>query len=209
MTTSTDRPLRRDAAHNRDELVNCAQREFARDPRTSLDGIARAAGLTRRAVYGHFPDRHALVSAVIDRGAEHYNEIAQTLTAADPLDALQELTRRLWDEASVVQASTAIALDEAYLPHTARALAPLRARLAQIVAAGQATGSLRRDVDAHTLVRLIEETARTIILRWCGAPDTTADLPVRAVLSIAGLSWEHIADRLANPRTNGGTPDAR
>lgn len=191
--------LRRDAVRNRDELLACAQREIARDPRASLATIAQAAGLTRRALYGYFSDRDALVRAVIERGAERFNAIANGIAAAEPLDELTELTTRLWHEASLVHASAAIALEERYLSLTAASLAPLRARLAAIVEDGQRTGQIRGDISAATLTRLIEETARTLIIRWDQQDaEVTAHLPVRAVLSIAGLSWQDVEARLAN-----------
>ncbi|WP_341579780.1 TetR family transcriptional regulator [Microbacterium schleiferi] len=194
--------LRRDAVRNRDELLACAQREIARDPRASLATIAQAAGLTRRALYGHFSDRDTLVRAVIERGAERFNAIANGVAAAEPLDELTELTTRLWHEASLVHASAAIALEERYLSLTAASLAPLRARLTAIVEDGQRTGQIRRDISAATLTRLIEETARTLIVRWDQQDaEVTAHLPVRAVLSIAGLSWQDVEARLANAPT--------
>lgn len=194
--------LRRDAVRNRDELLACAQREIARDPRASLATIAQAAGLTRRALYGHFSDRDALVRAVIERGAERFNAIANGIAAAEPLDELTELTTRLWHEASLVHASAAIALEERYLSLTAASLAPLRARLAAIVEDGQRTGQIRGDISAATLTRLIEETARTLIVRWDQQDaEVTAQLPVRAVLSIAGLSWQDVEARLASTNT--------
>ena len=201
--------LRRDAVRNRDELLACAQREIARDPRASLATIAQAAGLTRRALYGHFSDRDTLVRAVIERGAERFNSIANGVAAAEPLDELTELTTRLWHEASLVHASAAIALEERYLSLTAASLAPLRARLTAIVEDGQRTGQIRRDISAATLTRLIEETARTLIIRWDQQDaEVTAHLPVRAVLSIAGLSWQDVEARLANATTSAATKEA-
>ncbi|MGP6205769.1 TetR family transcriptional regulator [Microbacterium sp. F2] len=201
--------LRRDAVRNRDELLACAQREIARDPRASLATIAQAAGLTRRALYGHFSDRDTLVRAVIERGAERFNAIANGVAAAEPLDELTELTTRLWHEASLVHASAAIALEERYLSLTAASLAPLRARLTAIVEDGQRTGQIRRDISAATLTRLIEETARTLIIRWDQQDaEVTAHLPVRAVLSIAGLSWQDVEARLANATTSAATKEA-
>ncbi|MBD3751334.1 MAG: TetR family transcriptional regulator [Micrococcales bacterium] len=198
--------LRRDAVRNRDELLACAQREIARDPRVSLATIAQAAGLTRRALYGHFADRDALVRAVIERGADRFNAIANGVAEAEPLEELIELTTRLWHEASLVHASAAIALEERYLALTAASLAPLRARLAAIVEDGQRTEQIRRDISAAMLTRLIEETARTLIVRWDQRDaEVTAQLAVRAVLSIAGLSWQDVEARLSSTSTSTST----
>ena len=70
------RARRADAATNRVALVRAAQTVLARDPHASIDTIAREAGLSRRAVYGHFPDRDSLVRAVIAVAAERFNAIA-------------------------------------------------------------------------------------------------------------------------------------
>jgi hypothetical protein len=83
----------------------------------------------------------------------------------------------------------AIALDEAHLEETATALAPLRRTVVRIVRDGQDAEVLRTDVAAPTLARLIEETARTVITRIDASSPEARALAVRAVLSIAGLSW--------------------
>lgn len=56
------RAPRRDAASNREALLDAARAILNRDPEASLDTIAAAAGLTRRAVYGHFPSRNTLLA---------------------------------------------------------------------------------------------------------------------------------------------------
>jgi AcrR family transcriptional regulator len=45
------------AAANRRHILAVATRELARDPDASMDDVARAAGVVRRTVYGHFPSR--------------------------------------------------------------------------------------------------------------------------------------------------------
>ena len=77
-TVSPRRP-RKDAAANRAGLLSAAARTLAVDPGASVDAIARAAGLSRRALYGHFDDRDALVRELVSSGAQRFNAIA-----ADP-----------------------------------------------------------------------------------------------------------------------------
>ena len=62
-----------------------------------------------------------------------------------------------------------------------------------LVRRGQDEGALRTDVAAPTLARLIEETARTVIVRLDASSPEARSLVVRAVLSIAGLSWRDAA----------------
>jgi AcrR family transcriptional regulator len=195
-TVSPRRP-RKDAAANRAGLLSAAARTLALDPSASVDAIARAAGLSRRALYGHFDDRDALVRELVASGAQRFNAIAtepglRLDTESVPV-ALARLTGRLWGEASHVQVAAAVALDERHVEDSAAALAPLRRALMNLVRRGQDEGTLRTDVAAPTLARLIEETARTVIVRLDASSPEAHSLVVRAVLSIAGLSWRDAA----------------
>ncbi|WP_243075985.1 TetR/AcrR family transcriptional regulator [Microbacterium sp. SS28] len=191
--TPAERRPRRDARENRADILASATELIARDPHASVDAIARSAGLSRRALYGHFDDRDALVREVIAVGAQRFNDIALRIDDPDPRVALARLASLLWREAAHVQVAASIALDEVHVQETADALAPVRRRVAAIVATGQADGSLRTDVVAPTLARLIEETARAVITRMDATSTEARSLAVRAVLSIAGLSWTESA----------------
>lgn len=188
-TTAPLRRPRKDAAANRAGILRAAATTLAVDPSASIDQIARAAGLSRRALYGHFDDRQALLTELIAAGAQRFNAIAASLDEPHPPLALARLTAALWTEAAHVQVAAALALQEAHLQQTATALAPLRRALAAVVRSGQDDGSLRVDMAAPTLARLIEETARAAVSRIDASSPIATSLAVRAVLSIAGLSW--------------------
>lgn len=191
MTTveTSARPPRRDSLENRQSILEAARRALALDPGASVATIAVAAGLSRRALYGHFEDRDALVRELIATGSERFNRIARVVVDDDPRLALARLASLLWREAAHVQVAAAIALDDAHIDETAMALAPLRRRLTEIVRAGQDRDVLRTDVAAPTLARLIEEAARSVITRVDGTSPAARSLAVKAVMSIAGLSW--------------------
>lgn len=185
---------RRDALANRESLLRAAQSVLATNPTASLDAIAQAAGLTRRAVYGHFADRDSLLREVIAVGAQRFNAIAETTDESDPRVTLARMATRLWREASAVRASANIALDDAHLADTVRALAPLRRRIRDLTAVGVGSGAFRGDMPPELLAFLIEETARAT-LRELRLTTTDADATVvRVVLSIVGLSWAEQAE---------------
>lgn len=185
---------RRDALANRESLLRAAQSVLATNPTASLDAIAQAAGLTRRAVYGHFADRDSLLREVIAVGAQRFNAIAETTDESDPRVTLARMATRLWREASSVRASANIALDDAHLADTVRALAPLRRRIRDLTAVGVGSGAFRGDMPPELLAFLIEETARAT-LRELRLTTTDADATVvRVVLSIVGLSWTEQAE---------------
>ncbi|MET0295933.1 MAG: TetR family transcriptional regulator [Microbacterium sp.] len=193
--TAARRP-RSDAQANRRGILDAAAVALANDPHASIDAIARGARLTRRTLYGHFADRESLIRELIAVGAGRFNEIAGSVHHDDARIALALLASRLWAEASGVQVAAAIALDELHVQETADALAPLRATVLRIVRRGQADGTLREDIPAGTLARLIEESARMAITRLDVTSPEARGLVVRTVLGIAGLSWRECAELL-------------
>jgi AcrR family transcriptional regulator len=190
-----NRPARADARANRAGILDAARTALAVDPHASIDAIARTAGLSRRTLYGHFADREALIRELISAGAQRFNAVAASVVDADARIALARLAARLWQEAEHVQVTAALALDDAHVEHTAAALAPLRGAVAELVRRGQEDGTFRTDLPAPALARLIEEIARTVVSRADAAGASAANIAVRTVLSIAGLSW-HEADAL-------------
>ena len=196
-TAPAIRRPRRDAVENRAGILDAAIRALALDPHASIDAIARSAGLSRRALYGHFEDRDALIRAVVTTGSQRFNAIALTIDDADARVALGRLAALLWTEAAHIQAAAAIALDDAHVHETADALAPLRRTVVAIVRRGQDDGTLRTDMAAPTLARLVEEAARSVVTRVDASSPEARSLAVRAVLSIAGLSWRETAALLA------------
>jgi AcrR family transcriptional regulator len=95
------RPLRADAARNRQLLLDAARDAFDRHGVTaSLDDIARAAGVGPGTLYRHFPTRDQLVLAVIDEGLIEIHRLGtELLDEDDPMSAM-----RRWLVAYVEQA---------------------------------------------------------------------------------------------------------
>jgi AcrR family transcriptional regulator len=188
---------RRDAVENRAGIVDAATAVIGHDPRASIADIAARAGLSRRALYGHFDDRNAIVREVIATGAARFNAIADTIDDPDSRLALARLASELWREAAHVQAAAALALDDAHVAETSEALAPLRRRIDAIVRHGQEAGELRTDLSAPTLSRLLEETGRMVVSRVDAESRAARTIAVTAVLGIAGLSWTEARELMA------------
>lgn len=80
MPSTDPRPLRADARRNRDRLLDAAARAFAREgPGTTLEAIAKDAGVGIGTLYRHFPTREELVEAT------YRHELARLCDAADEL----------------------------------------------------------------------------------------------------------------------------
>ncbi|MGO1839805.1 MAG: TetR/AcrR family transcriptional regulator [Candidatus Microbacterium stercoravium] len=194
------RPRRSDATANREALISAAQSLLAVDPNASLDAIAQAAKLSRRALYGHFPDRESLLDEVIVRGAGRINAVAEETDDPDPRVAIAGLAARLWREASAVRAAANIALENAHVLGTVRALAPPRRRVRALVKAGIESGAFRGDMSDRVLAFLVEETARATLRERRLTSKDGASTVVRVVLSIVGVPWtEQVALLEAHP----------
>jgi AcrR family transcriptional regulator len=81
--------LRADARRNREAILAAARRAFAeRGLQTSLDEIAKQAGVGSGTLYRHFPTRDDLVVAVFtERMAENVALVEEAQHQADPWEA--------------------------------------------------------------------------------------------------------------------------
>jgi AcrR family transcriptional regulator len=86
------RPMRKDAARNRDQLLSAAAALFAaRGVDCPLEDIAVEAGVGIATLYRNFPTRNSLVEAVYRREVailcDSVDELLEKLTPLDALDA--------------------------------------------------------------------------------------------------------------------------
>src|SRR5438874_11157652 len=90
------RPKRADAQRNYDKVLVAARDAFAeRGASTSLEEIARRAGVGIGTLYRHFPTRQALLEAVYAHEVEDVCRTAAGLDGGDPWEALASWLRRL------------------------------------------------------------------------------------------------------------------
>lgn len=82
------------AAERREQILDVTK-ELARDRgfhKISIDAVARAAGITRPVVYGHFGDLTGLLNALVEREAERamgqLSELLPTDLSGDPRSVL-------------------------------------------------------------------------------------------------------------------------
>lgn len=205
MTTSVPRPLRRDARQNRAAIVLAAAEILRADPEAGVDTIAARAGLTRRAVYGHFPSRDELVEEVFVTGAARIAAALLPINDEDPRIAIATIGARLWREVAHVRTTVRLAVRGPHRSRVAEVLTPLREVLLREVELGVASGVFRQDIQAVTLARLIEGTALAVLDVASESELSVADgerLVIISVLSTAGLGWEQAArvgDLVATP----------
>ena len=206
------RAPRRDATANREALLAAAATTLGEASDAPLERITSAAGLTRRAFYGHFANRDALVVAVIDVGAERLNAVAAATDHPHAPTAIALLGARLWGAVAHVRMLAGMAVREPYATHAGEALKPVRDRLRTLVERGIAEGTVRPDIRPEVLARLIESAAISVLLEAAatGIDDVEGRrLVMLAVLGTAGLGWQDSADLIARApelSVDGATP---
>ena len=160
--------MRADAKRNYDKVVVAAKEAFAETgASTSLEEIARRAGVGIGTLYRHFPTRQALLEAVYVGELQQLREATETLHALPPLEGFTELSHRLMG-----YLATKKALAHELMNYLDRDSAFFQGCRADIFAAGepiltraQDAGVVRSDTDFAELIQLIggiakiEETA--------------------------------------------------
>jgi AcrR family transcriptional regulator len=139
------RPRRADARRNYEKVLTAAREAFAEGGEsTSLEAIARRAGVGIGTLYRHFPSRQALLEAVYLGEVEELCRSAAEFESLEPWDALVGWLRRFVGYVATKQALAGELLEYVGLD------APLFANCrAAMFAAGEPL--LKRAQDAHVV----------------------------------------------------------
>lgn len=165
---STERPLRADARRNRDLLVATARDHVRRHGvSTSLEAIARDAGVGPGTLYRHFPDRESLLAEVwrveSDELAGARERVAAEPDVGTRLDAwLGEVERHIATYRGL-SGPLVGALEGAGSTPLGLACQEMVAVTGQFLADAQRAGTVRADVTAHDLVGC------AAMLAWLGS----------------------------------------
>ncbi|WP_327431829.1 MULTISPECIES: TetR/AcrR family transcriptional regulator [unclassified Streptomyces] len=145
---------------NRRRILDVALAELLRDPDASMDQIARAAGVVRRTVYGHFQNREALVGALTD-------EAVETVAAAhaagregveDPAESLARSTLAVWEIADRYRLLVALAQRSVTMQGIRDRLAPVREACAEILRRGLEQGVFESPLPPRALAYVHEQS---------------------------------------------------
>jgi AcrR family transcriptional regulator len=160
MTTTTSghapRPLRADAARNRESLVAAAFTSFRRDGvNASLDDIAKAAGVGSGTLYRHFANRDALVLAVIEEQlAGLARSGAELADLATPIEAVERWMTEYIDQAGTFQGLSATLVSTVPDRGGSDSCHRARAAGAELIDRAIAAGQLRADTVPDDLLDL-------------------------------------------------------
>jgi len=183
---------RRDAVQNRAALIDAARVLLNRDPESSLEAIAAAAGLSRRSVYGHFANRDELLREITALGASRLAAALEDTHDDDPVIESALIAARLWREVDSIQVMAVIAVRGPLAANIAEHLRPLRDKVLRAIERGQRDGGVRTDIDAARLARLVEDALLSVFDESTREPLSHAEghrLVMLSVLGVLGLDW--------------------
>ncbi|MEY9928141.1 AcrR family transcriptional regulator [Catenulispora sp. GP43] len=170
VATANRRPQRAraprvDALRNRERIVSAARDLFTEvGSQAPIDEVARRAGIGNATVYRHFPDRDALVLAVVRSVLKRTGDRAESALAQgdDPFDALTRFVLAAADERI---GAMCVMLDGAYDPGDPEVKA-LEGRLNGLVetmlARARRAGMLRADVDLADIIVAVAQLTRPL-----------------------------------------------
>jgi AcrR family transcriptional regulator len=152
------RPKRADARRNYEKVLSAAREAFLEGGEaTSLEEIARRAGVGIGTLYRHFPNRQALLEALYADEVEDLSRSAAQLDGEDPWQALN-----LWFERFIAYLATKRALADELLNYMDKSAPLFTACRASMFAAGepllkraQEAGEVRSDVEFGEILQMV------------------------------------------------------
>jgi AcrR family transcriptional regulator len=157
--SQTARKPRTDAQRNRERILEMAKEAFARSgASTSLDDIAKQAGVGAGTLYRHFPTRDALLEAVyrteVEKLASTERKFAQTMP---PIEALRTWMLLFVDYIAakhiIAPALNTVVGGPSKLYEASRG--QLSGAIEALVKRAIQSGEIRRDLDPFDLLRAL------------------------------------------------------
>ncbi|MFJ3302799.1 TetR/AcrR family transcriptional regulator [Streptomyces sp. NPDC086549] len=144
---------------NRRRILDVALTELLRDPDASMDQIARAAGVVRRTVYGHFPSREALISTLVDGAVEALAaaHAAGREGVEDPAEAVARSVLAVWEIADRYRLLVALAQRTVTMEGIRERLTPVRESCAELLRKGLEQGTFSSPLPAPALAYVHEQ----------------------------------------------------
>jgi TetR/AcrR family transcriptional regulator of autoinduction and epiphytic fitness len=193
--TTTDasaarRGRRRDAEENRDRILLAARTLLVTNPGASMDDVAQAAGVVRRTIYGHFPNRDALLAGLADKAAaDMLTALSRTdRSRLDPAVALADFSMTIWTAGDQYRLLMALAESEYGSAGLRDLLAPIRAQSMDLLIRGREEGRFATHLPLPVLSNAMQAVTLALLQAvndelWAGDGSQAA----RAVLIAAGL----------------------
>jgi AcrR family transcriptional regulator len=159
------------------EILDAAAEAFAERgfTSTSMREIAIAVGMTQQGLTYHFPSKHALLSAVLQRrdevAVEHYRA-----SGLGVMDTLRAVVQDNLSKPGLVRLMTSLASEGINPDHAAHDFvqghfAHAREVFAALLERGQRNGEVRDDIPARELALVVVGAYEGLQLQWMIGPD--------------------------------------
>ncbi|MEV0936068.1 TetR/AcrR family transcriptional regulator [Streptomyces phaeochromogenes] len=151
-------PLRRNSRSNRARILATARQELGRNPDVTLEEIARAAGVVRRTLFGHFPGRAALLDALAEEASEALcGVVARKPDAVEaPERAFARFVLSIWSVGDRYRLLLALARQDLGMERVSEVLAPARDAATAVLERGQRAGVFHGHLPAEVLSSALE-----------------------------------------------------
>jgi AcrR family transcriptional regulator len=157
------RPKRADARRNYDKVVSAARQAFTEGgSSTSLEEVARRAGVGIGTLYRHFPNRQALLEAVYVGEVEDLSRSAEDFAGLPPWDALVGWLHRFTSYLATKQALAHELLE--YMDPSAPLFQECRGLMytagQPLLTRAQEAGAVRQDTDLPQIIQMVMGISR-------------------------------------------------
>jgi AcrR family transcriptional regulator len=157
------RPLRADARRNRDRVIEVAKAMFSEGGAdTSLEAIAKGAGVGIGTLYRHFPTRDTLIESVYRNETQNLAQAARRFAETlPPVEALRAWLRLFVDHIATKQVMSPALASMVGGPSEfyAESGAMVKTAIALLVDRAVASGAIRLDIDPLDLLRALAGVA--------------------------------------------------
>ena len=177
----------------------------------TIEAVAARAGVGKTTIYRRWKTKNELIVAAIEM-LRPPGSPPDTGSVVGDLGAIVAMQRERLESSRLPRIvprvlGEAMEDPELHSEILARAVAPIRGMLVEIVERGIARGELREDLDVEALVDVLHAVPVYKLLMTGGALDAIADVPERVVpMLLEGVSSSSGARANARRRSSGSSP---